>query len=218
VPVRKREPHIYYPLLLMSGAILGVLTPVPWLWEMNKLLNNRKFYYLSWIMDAPGLKAANAPKGTLGYELAREILGRDELPFVLHLDDDAELFDYMPNTIAWPLMSERLKIIICKNLAGNEELTWISAPISYRGKLIPYYIPRFNKNMDVLDQAKTLFAGEQKDLVMKAHLSLEKVANLSFFPLPDDPITSRNIVSETLKEEIERSCLTGIAFSRVPAS
>jgi hypothetical protein len=174
-----------------------------------------KYFYISWI-EKDNIKAARAPEGTLSFELAKEIKGKDELPFVIHLDDDEKLVDYLPNTIAWPLMSEKLKNIIIDHLTGKEGLSWIVARVRHGDFEIKYYIPKFNQSLDVLEASKTIFAG--KDFIVKAHLSLNKVKNYSFFPIPDLPFTSRIVVSEELKQKIEKSCLTGINFEKVAAS
>ncbi len=39
--------------------------------------------------------------------------------------------DYQPNSLAWPLMSERVKLLIEKNLTGTEQLTWVSENLLY---------------------------------------------------------------------------------------
>ncbi len=174
-----------------------------------------KYYYLSWI-DNRDVKAARAPEGTLNFELADIMKCNEELPFVLDLEDDAELLDYQPNTIAWPLMSEKLKNVISENLTGKEGLSWISAQIKHKGAMFKYFIPRFAYKLDILFDSKSIFAG--KDFVVKAHLSLTKVRDYSFFPLPDLPFTSRNVVCEELKKKIESHGLSGINFEKAAAS
>jgi hypothetical protein len=182
-------------------------------------LKNMKYFYLSWTEDdLLGLEPAKAPKGTLGYELEKELRGKHELPFTLSLDDDALLLDYLPNTLAWPLMSERLKNLISDILTGNEGLDWVSAKVSHKGQILPYYVPRFLKQLDILDRSKTISAGKENEAIVKAHLSLSKVKNLTFFPLPDWRINCSNIVSEFLKKKIEKAGLTGMRFSKVSAS
>lgn len=174
-----------------------------------------KYYYLSWF-DKNNHKAARAPEGTLGFELAEKMNAKDQLPFVLELDDDAELLDYLPNTIAWPLMSEQLKDIITENLTGKEGLSWITARVKRQGTEIAYFFPRFAHNLDILEKSKSIVAGN--DFIVKAHLSLDKVKNYTFFPLPDLQFTSRNVISEELKKKIEKLDLTGINFEKVSVS
>jgi hypothetical protein len=174
-----------------------------------------QYFYLSWL-DRDDVKVARAPKGTLSFELAEKMRGKDELPFVLELDEDAILLDYLPNTIAWPLMSERLRRIISDVLTEGQEISWIKARVQYGQNEVLYWIPRFTKQIDVLDRSKTIFAGAK--FVVKAHLSLSKVAKYNFFPLPDLAFTSRNIVSELIRTKIENAALTGINFEKVAAS
>jgi hypothetical protein len=41
------------------------------------------------------------------------------------MDSDAELFDYLPNTYVWPLMSKKLKDVISENVTDKDGLSWI---------------------------------------------------------------------------------------------
>lgn len=66
--------------------------------------------------------------------------------------------DYQPNSLAWPLFSERLKILIDKMLTGKEGLKWISCNICYGKETRIYYIPHFIKELDVLNKDKCLYS------------------------------------------------------------
>jgi len=172
-----------------------------------------KYYYLSW--DNRGnATIAKAPPGTLGIELAPKLQDRNELPFEL-LVDKGELLDYQPNTIAWPLMSDKLKNILTYYLTGSESLSWVNARVVTGDKSVNYYIPRFDKSLDVLDTTKTIFAGN--NFVVKACISIEKASRYSYFSLPDLPFTSRIIVSEKIKDCVTLNNLTGMRFELVAA-
>ena len=51
--------------------------------------------------------------------------------------------DYQPNSLAWPLFSEKLKKLIEKMLTGKEGLKWISCNICCGKETRTYYIPHF---------------------------------------------------------------------------
>ncbi len=174
-----------------------------------------KYFYLSWEEgDKTGI--AYALTDGLGYELAAEVKNQNKLPFEFQLQE-GEFQDYLANSLAWPMMSELLKNIIDENITENIEPSWIIAIVNYNKDKTPYYIPYFKTNPDVLDNEKTIFAGDS-DFVVKAHLSFNKVHNLSIFPLPDIPFTSRIIIAQELKEKIKEQKLTGMVFEEVPVS
>lgn len=94
-------------------------------------------YYLLSGKNNPKVASAFAPEGTkLAHELITELDDANELPFKLNLvkltvgkngliksNDLSDLkeiwLDYQPNSLAWPLMSEKLKGVIENNLTGN---------------------------------------------------------------------------------------------------
>ncbi len=175
-----------------------------------------KYYYLSW-EEKEEMTIARAPERTLGYELAKAMVGHDKLPFILESSGNlGDLPDYLPNSIAWPMMSTRFVELVTRYIAGRKDISWIEALVKCDENLIRYQIPRFDRKLDILNEAKTIFA--KGDFIVKAHLSLSKTEGLHFFSLPDTPITTRIVISEILKKEVTTSGFTGITFEKVASS
>lgn len=187
----------------------------------------------------PELVSAFAPEGTkLAHELISELIGVNELPFELNLislssreggiiqstdlPNSIEMWlDYLPNSLAWPLMSEKLKNIIDENLTGREGLGWIKANVNGKGERRIYYIPYFTRLLDVLDMTKTLFV-KDTDHIIKPHFSLDKVINYSIFHQPSAfnlwKITSGLYVRKAIKDSILKAKLKGIEFELAKVS
>ena len=196
-------------------------------------MNN--YYYLG-PTNPPLVASAFAPEGTkLDYQLIPDLIGQSELPFNLQLIKlsfgntglikNSDLsgiheiwLDYQPNSLAWPLMSSKLKSIIELNLTGNEGIDWIFAIVKGNNEVRTYYIPRFGKRLDVLDLQKTKFV-PGTDQVMIPFFSLKKISELSVFhqPLSGDlwKITSGIYVNEKIKKQIQKEKLTGMTFEKV---
>lgn len=184
--------------------------------------------------DRPGTAIAYTEgKSPLAHELIPEVKDKSVLPFELVLkkmkvvksepqisSDTSDLkylwLDYQPNRFAWPLMSEKMKVIVDNNLSGMECISWIKAIVKSDSESRIYFIPCFKKQLDVLDNQKTLFV-EGTDLVIRPVFSLKKVSNYNLFPCPQLfwEITSDIYVSATLKNVIEKEKLTGVYFENV---
>ena len=145
-------------------------------------------YYLFGVKNKSELASAFAPKGIkLAHELIHDLDGVYELPFELELvkltvaengllqsNDLSSLnslwLDYLPNSLAWPLLSENIKTVIEKNLTGKECINWITAKVNGNGVKRNYYILRFEKMLDVLDAQKTLYV-KGTDHIIRPHFS-----------------------------------------------
>jgi hypothetical protein len=196
-------------------------------------------YFLLSAKDAPELASAFAPEGTkLSHDLISELENVNELFFELELvkltsgkegllksNDLSSLkeiwLDYQPNSLAWPLFSERLRTVFTKHLSGDEGVNWITAKINGNSEQRVYYIPRFEKKLDVLDTLKTIYV-KGTNHVIKPCFSAEKINDYSVFHLPvaNDfwKITSGLYVSEALKKALLKGKLTGIVFERITLS
>lgn len=196
-------------------------------------------YFLFSVKDTPELASAYAPEGTkLAHELIPELDNTNELSFELELiklsigkegliksNDLSSLkeiwLDYQPNSLAWPMFSEKLKTIITKNLTGKEGINWITAKINGNSEQRIYYIPRFEKMLDVLDTQKTIYINGT-DRIIKPHFSLVKVDGYSLFHQPSAhnlwKITSGLYVSEALKKAIQKEKSKGLEFELAKGS
>lgn len=183
--------------------------------------------------------SAFAPEGTkLAHLLISDLEGINNLPFDLglvklsvgkngliesnDLSDLKEIWlDYQPNSLAWPLMSEKLKSIIEDNLTGNEQIDWIECKVKNGNEERPYFILRFNKMLNVLDMQKTMFV-QGTDHIIKPVFASSKISAYSIFSKPSSndlwKITSGLYVSDILKKAIQKAKLTGVDFERTSIS
>jgi hypothetical protein len=176
------------------------------------------------------------PEGSkLSFELIPALNDVEELPFELSLvkltvgkngmvksNDLSDLkeiwLDYQPNSQVWPLMSEKLKSVIESNLTGKEGMDFIKANVKGNGDHRVYYIPRFEKMLDVLDLQQTTFV-PGTDMVIRPCFSQLKIGNYSIFHRPSANDYSWKIpfalyVNEALKKAIRKEKLTGVSFEK----
>lgn len=198
-----------------------------------------KFYSLSWKEGKDPLASVFAPKGSKAdHELIQLLNSINKLPFELSLvkldvgkngliesNDLSDLkeiwLDYQPNSLAWPLMSERMKSVIEANLTGNEQIDWVECKVKNGSEERAYYILRFNKMLDVLDMQKTMFV-QGTDHIIRPVLASSKIASYSIFSKPSShdlwKITSGLYGSDVLKKAIQKEKLTGIVFEKTRVS
>ena len=99
------------------------------------------YYWIS-INNRKVSSIAYAPEGTpVAHELIHDVVGKSMLPFPLELHSATDkdylriggvsdlFFDYQPNSLAWPIMSERMKTIIESHLSGGECIEWKSVQV-----------------------------------------------------------------------------------------
>jgi hypothetical protein len=168
----------------------------------------------------------------LHHILIPELEGKTKLPFEFHLikltigrnglimNNDLSgieniWLDYIPNCEAWPLMSENLRAIIIQYLTGDEGIDWIEARVNTPEEYKCYYIPRFNKRIDVLDEQDTLFV-KGTDHVIRPSFASNKIEKYNMFIESSSDffwkITSGIYVSEDLKKAIQKEKMTGLTF------
>lgn len=196
-------------------------------------MNN--YFFLTWKNEEVSGTSAFAPKEIQpAHELIQSLSGLKKLPFDLILvkltETETGLIeskdlagvsrtwsDYQPNSLAWPLMSERMKMLIERYLVGAESVDWIQCKVRADDEERLYFILRFNDSPDVLDMDRTTFV-PGTDRIIKATFSLEKVKRLSIFTRPAPHglwrITSSLYINETLKKAMEKDLLTGVAFEK----
>jgi len=194
-----------------------------------------KYFFLSWKHSTQTASAIYEIEHQIAHELIPELEGKESLPFNFNLkriretkddiiiDDNLDelqeiWLDYLPNSLVWPLMSEKLKLVVQENLTENEVVDWLDCKVNYGNEERIYYILRFNKILDVLNMAETSFV-RGSDHIIRPVFSYSKVRNLNIFSKPAYQylwrITSGLYVSEKLRKEIEEMNLTGLDFSKV---
>lgn len=120
--------------------------------------------------------------------------------------------------LAWPLMSRRMMQIVCSMLTGKEGVSWIRANIRSTDDCRDYYIPEFAKELDVLDETRTIYVDGSSSVVIPV-FSLKKVADLHFFPIPGRlPITTGIVVSDRLRGAMIKENLSAVDFEKMSAA
>lgn len=198
-----------------------------------------KYYLLGSKDSKNSVASAFAPdRIIISHELIAALDNVEELPFELNLVKltvnqdglkvDADLnglrniwLDYQPNSFALPLLSEKFKTLIEKQLTGNEGVNWISVKINARNEQKIYFLLRFEKMLDVLDIEKTLFV-EGTNLVIRPVFSIAKICKYSLFQKPSDhnfwKIPSAIYINEELRKMIVKEKISGVSFEQVRVS
>jgi hypothetical protein len=163
-----------------------------------------------------------------------ELLTAPELPFDLTLkkvtfgptgsidsDDLSSLahvwVDYQPNSLAWPVVSARLREVIDQQASGFEHHEWVPVNVHGCGEASrTYYLLRFQNPNDVLDYRKSTFhrpVGKPERLAKPIFVQ-EKIAPLCVFA--GDPqqwqITSHLFVSQAVRAAATRAGLVGLHY------
>ncbi len=186
------------------------------------------YYWLSTNNDKVST-VAYAPEGTpLSYELIGEMNNREDVPFSLELRDvfvtsklvvggSSDVFyDYQPNSLAWPVMSEKMKSIIASHLTGSEYIEWKSVVINGKGISKKYYIPMFTRKLDILNVCESVYV-PVSGVVLKPCFDKEKIKNLSVIHSPNLfwQISTQIYVNEDIKRDLINSGIEELCFSRV---
>lgn len=122
-----------------------------------------------------------------------------------------KLDDYLMNNAHLPLMSARMKALLA-GVSGAEVVTWYQVDVLDRnGRAWPYHIPVFSKAAKVLNKQES----EVVDGVLVAPVfDAQKLGELDFFPV-EPGVEIRLVVSDIVKNRLEKADMTGMAFSPV---
>lgn len=184
-------------------------------------------------LASKSVAVACAPEGTpASYMLVPQLTELSSLPSELVLKDvlfenngsrqSSELgklkhlwYDYQPNSLAWPIFSERFKNLINSQTTGEKPFDWLTVTIRQNSKVSrQYYLLRFTKHQDVLDLEHSVFAGRNSDFLVKPVFDAKKVAGLTIFSAERDGehITSGIYVSQQIKDLARKQGLVGLNF------
>ena len=102
------------------------------------------------------------------------------------------------------------------NLTGEEGIVWMKANVLSQQGAKFYYIPRFEKVLDVLDMQKTIFV-KGTDHIVKPYFSLEKIKNLSVFHKPGESweIPHTLYINEAIRDTLISNKFTGLSFENI---
>lgn len=172
---------------------------------------------------------AFAPQGTaLSHELISEVENDNTLPFSLKLHEvtvgdklvKGELSDhfsaYQPNSLAWPLMSEKMQSVIASHLTGLEQVEWKEVTVEGRTSSRLYYIPFFTSELDTINMAESIIV-PSSGIVLKPCFKREKIEKLAIFHGYSRfwKITTQIYINEEIKNELIDSHLFELSFSRI---
>ncbi|WP_151088467.1 imm11 family protein [Hymenobacter baengnokdamensis] len=187
-------------------------------------------------LDSKSVAVACPPVDTpASYKLIDQLDGLTTLPFDLVLQDilfeknrsrrSSELgklkhlwLDYQPNSLVWPIFSERLKNLLDNQIISEKPFDWLSVTIRQNSKVSrQYYLLRFIKQQDVLNMEQSVFAGRNADFLVKPVFDVKKIENLTIFGARKDfwQITSGIYVSQKVKDAAKAQGLVGLNFESV---
>ncbi len=189
-------------------------------------------WFLMGLRHSNNVASACAPEGVgLAHELIGNVVKSGKVPFGftlkaltverggIHYSNDFSLVktvwtDYLPNSLAWPLFSEKLKLLVEENLTGKEAVKWIPCNVCCEGECREYYIPLFTKELDVLDEERCFYS--DSGCLIKPAFSSQKIQDYGIFPKPAKNglwhITTAIYVSEKTRNEIKRAKMPEICF------
>jgi hypothetical protein len=184
-------------------------------------------------LNSKGVAVACAPDGTpASSKLLEQLNGLTTLPFDLILQDvlfekngsresseSGKLkhlyLDYQPNSLAWPIFSERLKNLLDSQTIGAKPFDWLNVTIKKNSKVSrQYYLLRFKTQPDVLNLEQSVFAGRNADFLVKPVFDSKKIENLTIFSASKDDgqITSGIYVSQQVRDAAKAQSLVGLNF------
>lgn len=186
------------------------------------------YYWIS-INNRKVSSIAYAPEGTpVAHELIHDVVGKSMLPFPLELHSATDkdylriggvsdlFFDFQPNSLAWPIMSERMKTIIESHLSGGECIEWKSVQIHGDKITRNYYIPCFMSYLDTLDVNQTVYAPISR-VIIKPCFCRSKLENLAMFHGHNVfwQISTQIYVSEAIKKDLVKAGINEISYSKI---
>ena len=183
----------------------------------------RKYFVLA-VNYAQEDAVAYPEKPLIGYELTDKIIEDKKVSFELFLKNrvdgtDKKILvdslrqwpDFIANSLAWPLFSERMKNVIQENLKGTEGVYWLPVNINTKKEKVTYYLTCFESKLDVLDMNKSKFVGSMTVLPV---FSLKKIIKFEIFQPPSSlwKISPLIYVSEKIRAVLEEKNMRGLKF------
>jgi hypothetical protein len=175
------------------------------------MVNKGDFYYLHFA-DKPGLALAEAkydPDLANRLHAGGKVLEWETLGFVL---DSGIVADYLANTYAFRLCSQRLRDVIDSHRGDGDMVQWLPAVAVNRvGAELPYWVLHFPEVPDVIHKTKSVFSGS---VMVKACLDAAVVAGHRVFTLSHYGVYL--VVADQVKDAIRQAGFSGLEFSKVP--
>ncbi len=132
-------------------------------------------------------------------------------------EKDADVWkDYPPNWFAWPILSEKMKQLIESNLTGQEGIDFITVKVSHYSVSRLYYILRFNRKIECLDKAKSMYA-PSTDFLIRPVFRGDFLDQYHTLGRPEGhdlwKITSEIYVTEEIRKAIIKAKIQNVEFS-----
>lgn len=169
------------------------------------------FYYLHFADEQDFALASAPPDPNLSKQLLAGGSLSDWKPLRFRLGKGI-VTDYLANSFAIRLCSERLRNVIDRNRGEDDSLQWLPATVdSLDGKEAPYWVLHFPDVPNVLNVSRSVMAGP---MIVKAFLDASLVNEHRVFSFPNESL--RLIVAGIVRAAIEDNGCSGMKFSRVP--
>ena len=122
--------------------------------------------------------------------------------------------DYQGSNPIYRLCSKKLKSIIDQYKSSVDAIQWLPMIIKEKnGTEYEYFILHFPECSDVIDKGKSIIYGEEQ--IVKPVFSLTKINGHEVFNY--DPFNFLGLViSERIKNEVEKAGCTNLSISKVP--
>ena len=171
---------------------------------------------------------AYAPKGApVSHELIEAVETIDVVPFSLELHDvfisetiiqggrSDVFYDFQPNSLAWPIMSEKMSHIIASHLTGFEHIRWKEISIVGKNTSRRYYLPFLTYPLDTLDYENSIII-PSSGAVLKPCFSKTKLENISMTYAPSLfwKVTTKLYVNEEIRKDLINANIKEIVFSK----
>lgn len=178
------------------------------------MVHSRQFFYLHFANEERLALAIAPDNPEIDERLSNPgpITDWHRLTFVL---DDGIATDYLANTSAYRLCSDRLMDAIESSRSGNEQLQWLPVVVLNRAKRREheYWVLHSMQSPDVINRADSVLTAPT---IVRAVIDRDLAAAYRVLTFPHDPL--RLIVDNTVRDRIERAECTGLSFSKVPVA
>ena len=126
--------------------------------------------------------------------------------------DGGKITDYLANSFAFRLCSERLRDVLESNRGKDDVVQWLETIVKRpNGTDARYWAVHFPEAANVIDLEKSTPAGP---VILKAVLDPDLVTGRRLLGFPGESV--RLIVAADVKRAIDVAQCTGMAFSAVP--
>jgi hypothetical protein len=175
------------------------------------MVNKGDFHYVHFA-EKPGLALAQAqydPDLAKRLHSGGKVSEWETLRFVL---DGGIVVDYLANSYAFRLCSQRLRDVIDSQRGDGDTLQWLPvAAIDRAGTDLLYWVLHFPEVPDVIHRTKSVFSGS---VMVKACLDAELIAGHRVFTLSHYGVYL--VVADQVKDAIKQAGCSGLQFSKVP--